>query len=352
MVSLGSETCRADPLRSPIDVEARRALVGRSIGSFTCESPVPPVREILADSFYTDPEHSIVDPDREAAHKRAVKPLQNFLAGLTRMSDRFVASAPPQPEAARCALLWLDAWAQADAMLGKVTQQGRYERKWMLAGVALAYLKIRDAPDLDARAKARVQAWLARLMAAVKPDYDRPPGRGHSSVINNHLYWAALAVAAGAIATDDHDAFVWAIGKYRFALAQITDEGMLPLEIARGRRALHYHGFAVAPLVLLAEIGTANGIDLYGEWDGALRRLVARVVEGVNDPGSFARRTGRTQDLAGGPSGWHLAWAEIWYARTRDASLVPLIQRFRPMRNNWLGGDLTLTFGVPTLPTP
>src|SRR5437588_4477164 len=109
---------KAAPLVSPVDSEARRALVGRPLGSFTCENPVAPMRDIRADSFYSDPEHSIIDPARNAARLVVVKPLQDFVSGVARMADRWLGSRPPQTEAAHCALAWLDAWARADAMLG------------------------------------------------------------------------------------------------------------------------------------------------------------------------------------------------------------------------------------------
>jgi poly(beta-D-mannuronate) lyase len=338
-------------LVSPVDVEARRALVGRPGGEVACPAVVAPLRDIRVQSYYSDPKHSIVDPARLAAHAAVVKPLHDFSDGIARLADRWIGTRPPRPETATCALAWLDAWAQKDAMLGEITNQGGYERKWTLGGIALAYLKIRDGPGLDPAAKARVEAWFRRLLAAVRRHYDQPPSRGISDKINNHLYWAALAVAAGAVATDDRAAFAWAMDKYRFAMTQIGEDGTLPLELARGRRALHYHLFAVTPLVMLAEIGAANGLDLYAERGGALGRLVACVVAGLADPAGFARRSGTTPEperLTGGS----IAWAEIWYARTRDPAVLPLLRRHRPARHSWLGGDATLAFGVPELPAP
>jgi poly(beta-D-mannuronate) lyase len=342
----------AEELKGPVDVPARRALAGRPLGAVACAAAPAPVRDIPAEPFYSDRAGSIVDPVRYAARERVVKPIGDFLGGVVKMADRWVESNPPQVEMARCALAWLDGWARADAMLGHVTAQGGYERKWTLGGLALAYLNIRDAPGLDAAAKARVEAWFARLAAEVRRYYDRPPGRGVTDKLNNHRYWAALAVAASAVATGDRAGLDWAIEGYRLGVGQIDADGMLPLELARAGKALHYHAFSVAPLVMLAEIGAANGIDLYGERGGALERLVASVVEGLSDPAPFARRTGTKQDFVGARSGWHVAWAEIWYARRRDVSVVPLLRAYRPLRNNWLGGNLSLEFGVLQLPRP
>ena len=268
------------------------------------------------------------------------------------MADRWLGSKPPQLEAARCALGWLDSWARAEAMLGRVTNQGGYERTWTLAGVAQAYLRLREAPGLDSAAKAQVEQWFARLAQDVRTYYDRRATSRRTDIRNNHLYWAALAVAASAIAVKDRELFTWAVEQYRFALTQIGADGTLPLEVARQGKALHYHVFAVMPLVMMAELGAANGLDLYGEHDGALRRLVGRAVEGLHDPSHFERLTVTTQDLVGSLSGWHVAWAEIWYARFRDPTVLDLLRRYRPSRNAWLGGDATLAFGVRDLLRP
>jgi poly(beta-D-mannuronate) lyase len=339
-------------LQSPFDIAARRTEIGRAIGAWPCAEPPAPIHDVLPDVFYSDAAASIVDPARYAARQAVVEPMQRFLAGVARAADGWLESQPPQAEAARCAMAWLDTWSRADAMLGRVTRQGGYERKWTLAGVALAYLKLRDAPGLDAAAKGRIEGWLRRLMVEVRAYYDQPPGNGMSDRANNHLSWAALAVMATAVAVDDRAMFDWALDKLRFALGQIGTDGTLPRELMRAGRALHYHLFSVAPLVMAAEIAAVNGVDLDAEQGGALSRLVARVVEGLADPGFFAGRTGVPQDLSGARSGFALAWAEIWYARRHAAELLPLLRSCRPARNDWLGGNLTLAFGVPELPPP
>src|SRR5262249_18572681 len=150
---------------------------------------------------------------------------------------------------------------------------------------------------------------------------------------NNHLYWAALAAAATGIAADDRALFDWAVARYRFALTQIDADGALPQELARASRARHYHLFALAPLVMVAELGASNGLDLYAEHDGALHRLVARVVGSPDDPAWFERRTGHPQERGEALTGWSLAWAEPYYARFHNARLVPYLARLRPARN-------------------
>ena len=342
------DTPTAGAPKSPFDVEARRALIGKPQGRFTCPATSAPVSDVLVEFFYSDIRStaSTLDPVLYAAREEAVKPLTWFLDAVTRSTDRWQIAQPVQTEAARCALAILDAWASADAMLGRVTMQGGFERKWTLGGMALAYLRLRSAPDIDPAAAARIEAWMGRLGRAVKAEYDRP-----GYIVNNHLYWAALATASSAIVTGDRVLFDWAIAKARYGLSQVESDGTLPLEVRRASKALQYHNLSVLALVVVAEIAAANGIDLYGKPGGPLHRLVTRVITDLDDPAYMVRLTGKAQDWVGGPlNGWHVGWAEIWYARFGDPAVLPLLRRYRPMHNSWLGGNMTISFGVKDLP--
>jgi poly(beta-D-mannuronate) lyase len=117
--------------------------------------------------------------------------------------------------------------------------------------------------------------------------------------------------------------------------------------MARKARAYHYHVFAVAPLVMIAETAARNGADLYSEQDGALGRLVSRVLSSFGDDAFFVKSSGQTQDRSGSSKGPHFAWLEVYYARGGDPRAVPLLSKLRPMRERRLGGDMTLLFGAP-----
>ena len=72
------------------------------------------------------------------------------------------------------------------------------------------------------------------------------------------LLLGGLGVLATGLATDD-DA-LWQAGHAAFqkGIDDIQDDGSLPLEMARGQRALHYHDYALAPLVMMAELASAR----------------------------------------------------------------------------------------------
>ena len=111
----------------------------------------------------------------------------------------------------------------------------------------------------------------------------------HGGSKNNHLYWAGIELAAIGVAGDNRADFDWAVAAYDAGVGQIQPNGMLPLELARGSKALHYHLYALAPLVLLAEFGEVNNLDLYAHANGALHRLVSVSVAGLSDPGPLEK---------------------------------------------------------------
>jgi poly(beta-D-mannuronate) lyase len=334
------------PLRGAVDVEARRVLIGRPWPLPPPPRADPPVRDVLGVSYYVDVDHTVVDRGLEAENNRALAPVRRFLAEVTRLADGWLASRPAQPAYAARVVDCLYAWASAGALLGDVNKQGEFEREWTTAGLALAYLEVRDAPGLPEAKLATIAPWLAALAVAIRPHYDRPE---LASNMNNHAYWAGLAIAAVGVAAGRRDLFDWGIGEGRIGLRQVRADGLLPLELARRKLALHYHLFALAPLVMLGELATANGVLLFEERDGALGRLADRVIDGLRDPASFAAAAGASQEIRLPPRGADLAWAEIYFARFRDRRLVDLIAAARPLRADRLGGDLTAAFGAPQL---
>ncbi len=339
-----------ESLRSPFDVEARRRVVGIPLADPSAIPIAPAIRDLIGVSFYVDKDHSVADPTLKKQNEEAVRPVRAFVGTVTGLADDWMRSEPAKPAYAVLALDQLSAWAAGGALLGEVNKQGSYERKWTLGSLALAFLKIRTAPGLDPGKVAATTSWLVRLARAVTPPYDDLRA---SASRNNHAYWAGLAVAATGVAASDRTLFDWGIARARLGIAAVRPDGTLPLEMERGALALHYHAFALPPLVLLAEIGAANGLGLYDENDGALRRLADRVIRGMEDPASFEKLAGQAQTfpLETHPKPSYFAWEEAYYARFRDPRLLRWLDGgLRPLVDQRLGGDQTLAFGVVPLP--
>jgi poly(beta-D-mannuronate) lyase len=234
----------------------------------------------------------------------------------------------------------LDAAAKADAWGGKMDNfSGVYVQNWLLSGVGIAYLKVRPSRLGTTAQDADIQKWFKLLAGRVREFFDAEVVRfGGPQNENNHIYWAGLAVAAEAIADNDHDAGQWAIATYRMGIANIQADGSLKAEMSRGQRALHYHLYALAPQIMMAELGEANGIDLYAENDGAIHRLVKFCEAGLEDPTVLEKRTGVAQVVETPWGGSDIGWAVPYVRRFPDAKLSALIAKAPWVRYTPWGG--------------
>jgi len=330
-----------EELHLPFDIEARRAAWGEPLPDLEPTPSIAPVRDVLGESYYVDAAHSVADPAKKQRNEDALRPLRTYVKAVEKLADGFMRSSPADSNYRTRALELLDEWASAGALLGRTNQQGSYERKWMLGGLALAYFKLKTGPGDDARQE-RIERWLVAIAEAVQGEYERPARTDNR---NNHAYWAGLAVLAVGIAANERALFDWGISRARLGIEQIETDGSLPLEMSRGGMALHYHVFALTPLIMAAELAAANGVDLYAENGYAVRRLVGLVLAAIEDTKAFGERAHVEQTFAVPPAGSALAWAEPYNRRYPDAVLTGYLRAARPIIDARLGGDVTLAFG-------
>jgi len=293
--------------------------------------PVPaPVVDLTIERYYEDGAGSVVEPTRMEAHKAQTAPLVEFVGFITQQADRaWQQRSSPQGTVA-CTLAWLKGWADGGAYLGKISsKQAEAQRRWDLAGTALAYVKVRQWASAEERAA--IEPWLAKWADAARAAFDDEGVKR-----NNHWYWLGLAQAGVAVATNDNQRWQDAKAIFEDALADITPDGTLPLEMAREGRALHYHVFALEPLVVMAEIAAQRGEDWYALRDGALHRLVAKTAQGLADPAIFDKLAGVAQQRPVKPGyGWAIAYRARFPDRMREAIAQPDGHRY-------IGGDLTV----------
>jgi len=301
--------------------------------SAACPPPPPGQPDIRAMGYYSDKASSVIDPQLKDANRQATAPLDRYAADVARMSDDYLRSG--DAAAAQCTLAWLAGWANDRAMLGEMIRvnndQSFYLRQWMLDAVALAYLKVQDQAGPAQRAA--IEPWLKQLARANLAYWDSPKHKR-----NNHYYWTGLGVLATGLATHDED--LWRAGHDAFqsGVDAIQADGSLPMEMARRQRALHYHDYALAPLVMMAELARLHGEDWYAANDHALDRLARRVMSGSNDSHWFEQRAGVAQEPLRRPGGW----VEFYRLRSADGGLFDAAHAQGPYRDPRMGGDLTL----------
>ena len=284
--------------------------------------------------FYGDAKGSVVDPKLQAKHDAATAPLTAFLRAVTSNADKAWTrpTEKSRGEAARCALDWIAAWARGNAWLGRMAQhQAEYQRKWDLAGLSLAYLKVRRFASSQDRQL--IEPYLMRFADAARAFFDDPARQR-----NNHWYWLGLSVGAVAMATDSDRHWQIARGIMADAARDIAADGTLARELERQGRALHYHAFAAMPLVVLAELAARRGEDFYAVSDGALHGLVAVTARGLADPATFDRLAKAAQERPLRPfAGWLPLYAQRFPER---AAALPAIAM--PPAHRWLGGDVRI----------
>lgn len=302
-------------------------------------APAPvPVIDITSNRFYSDAAHSIPDPALVEKRKAAVKPLEDFRLEVTRFASRGLAG---NRDWSLCAGRWLASWAEGGALLGRMnSNQAHYERRWAVAGLAMAYLIVKA--ELPAADRATIEPWLIRVADAVAADsllQTRNP--------NNLVYWGGAALGAVASATGHTGHWASARRIYREALTHIQADGALLREMGRGRLALHYHNFAIRPLTILAELSERRGEDGYGHKDGAIHRLAAITFAGFSDPAGMARRAGTEQrPLDRGALGWLVFYEKRFPGRLAGARAI---LEGKDIWDSLTGGNMTLLArkGIP-----
>ncbi len=324
----------ASPLRSPWDGKA----VQGTDAAYACPALPHLDHDLVTDGFYRldDPTHSIIDPVRQEAYNKSSGPVKTVGEAIVKAADDYRTTG--SHKAAACAMGRIVTLAQDKSLSGKMSSgQAYYVQGWVAGAIAIAYLKVRDAGDATPEQVSEIAKWLVSVGQQTKDFYDAHKKAGHDNQ-NNHLYWAGVELAAIGAAANDRNDFAWAMAAYDNGVDQIRPDGTLPLEMARGARALHYHLYALAPLVMLAEFGEANDLDLYARNHGAIHRLVDVSVAGLKNPTLFEKATGVKQEVPTVVTGDQIGWAPPYVRRFPNQELTRLIEAAPSLSVYYLGG--------------
>lgn len=309
---------------------------------YSCPSAPTPVTSLSYGSRYTDESktRSDIDEDSNAAVDTALKPVEEFIGDLIRMSNTAMVEA--DADEAGCVLDWLATWADAGALGELETLNVQLSVPARYAGLAMALLQADTVGGLDPGKRARVVAWLtagADAMAAFF-DEEAPPNASR----NNLRAWAGLAAAAVGRLDGDRELLDWARGTFELVLCQAGPDGALPLEMARADKALNYQLHATAPLVVTADLLTATGYDGYAACDGRLLTVATFSLAAIADPAIVEAISGERQTFQTGPQEvepFMLAWVEPLLRHRPDAGIDAYVDPMRPLSHAKLGGNLT-----------
>ncbi len=306
--------------------------------AYACPSTSHLPVDFVTDGFYADndPTHSIIDPVKQKAYVESSGPVKQEGEVLVAAADSFRQTGSQQ--AADCVLGHLEALAQEHALTGKMSSsQAFYVQGWVVGAAAIAFLKVEGNKRATPKQLGLILPWLQQVGKQTRAFYaDRQ--RQDGTTAQNHFYWAAVQLAATGIAANDPADFNWAMDMARGGIAAIQSDGTLPEEMKRGQRALHYHLYAAAPLVMLAEFGLPNGVDLYSFRNSALKKLVKISTAGLQDASMFKRRTGIPQERPDPPTAEAIGWAVPYNHRFPSSTITRLLAACPQRSYMYLGG--------------
>jgi poly(beta-D-mannuronate) lyase len=340
-----------DPTAGYFDVEARRAFLARTTDPMLraqmaelgaevgCAGKlaIPVIAgELRLPSFYDEPK----------AWRAAIEPLFAFEDAVSALAGGFVATG--DPAFGGCLLDLLGQWAGADALMRfhhtEQDLQAWFNIEDMLFAAGLAYAVVRDELPGRAADKRQIDGWLARAAH----NHLSVQG-GPSSCCNNHLYRRALYAAIIGVLADDDALFRVGVGALLSALHELTEEGALPREIARGMRAAHYQNYGLLYLVPIAQIIERQGYPAFdlGVDGRTLGDAVDFTVDVLEDPASLTGLAPPGQDYGFIHDNQYFAWMEIWLSRFAAPRLERFVAPRRPVYNRSVGGYVTLFFWDP-----
>lgn len=257
----------------------------------------------------------------------------------------------------------LGAWARADALTRYHGDDFSAMNNALYSGNRAA-LPILVTAGLVHEADGRdtLEAWLGRVVARLWVE----PG-ALSSQQNHRVIRDSVHMAYGALVGNPVE-FAMGFEGFARALRTARPDGALRFEIIRGARALFYQNFTIASLVTMAEIGAAQGYDLYGfQTESAvdLHRVIGFLLRGIADPSLVlpaalenafvsADSDPRQQDLAflnpqrGGARNY-MAWVEPYLRRFPDHPNTMALVRYvvRPMLDERSGANMSCLFARP-----
>lgn len=327
--------CRAEkPLRSPWDSTPVKV----TGAPYVCPAPIHLTPDLTTSGFYADSKGSIIDPVKWKAYAESSGPVKKLGNEAVDAADTFRATGSRQ--AAECVLTLVKTAAVDKALTGVMSSsQAYFVQGWVTGALAIAVLKVRGSGIIDHAGAKLITDWMKTVSQQTMDFYDKRDAAAPGGNGNNHLYWAGVQVGAVGIAANDRKLLDWAVAAYRNGIRQITPEGTLPEEMRRGQRALHYHLYAASPLTYIAEFGEDNGVHLYSEDDGALKKLVDRSIAGLDGSGYFDKATGIKQDLPdGAPSAEAIGWAKVYVHRFPDPAISALLAKAPSLGYMYLGG--------------
>jgi poly(beta-D-mannuronate) lyase len=342
-----------NPSASFLDVAARRAELAHATtprvleplswktGCVNSDQPAPPTGRMIIPHHYLSGSNGPINP----AENIATTPYRKLNDAVSNGASRYVVTG--NPAEAHCVANLLARWAAANALLDysfQESSQAWYQVEWTLSSISLAWSIVQTDANIPAAQRAAILAWMHKVTVNM---LDQDPHPGEPAHENNHAYWRALCATSVGILTSDDKLYRRGLAQYVRAIGQINPDGSFPLEMTRHENALHYQSFALAPLVMIAELARREGTDLY-----SLRVNGHTISDAVDFLVRASANLGLIKQYASEPQTFSLfsgekppAWTEFWATRHPGKPWTELLTQ--PLVDPTIGGNATI-YAAPT----
>jgi poly(beta-D-mannuronate) lyase len=271
---------------------------------------------------------------------KATVPYRELEQAVSNGASRYVATG--NSAEAVCVANLLSRWAAAGTLLNysyRESSQAWYQVEWTLSSISLAWSVVQTDPAIPAAQREKILQWMHKVTEYMLDQDPRPGDPEHE---NNHAYWRALCATSVGILTSDDKLYRRGITQYVQAIGQMNRDGSFPLEMARHENALHYQSFALAPLVMIAELAEQQGIDLYDVRVSGhtINDAVDFLVRASADPSLVKKYASEPQTFSLFSGEKPPAWTEFWAARHPGKPWSELIRE--PLVDSTIGGNATI----------
>lgn len=322
-------------------------------GGTECAQAPEPVASLSYSSRYeqSDAPGTKIDPAADSAATEELKPVDDFLRSLTKLSNQTFDPDKDPVEVANCVLSQIAVWADGNALEDLKTETARLTIGSRIASFGLVTLQALPHTTSE-KELASVREWLVRMMAHQMVFWEEEAPAGAKR--GNLRAWAALAGTAVSTIVDDPVMRGWSAWSIQYVICTAKPDGSLPQEMLRKKYALHYQIHAIAPLVVAAALLERQGISVQQACDGSLDRIVNFALDDLRSGDRTEAITGKVQSYFDGSEElkpFSLAWIEAYLTfdqvSQRD-QLEDLTKQYRPLSSSKLGGNQTLIWSQTT----
>lgn len=310
------------------------------------EAPDPVVNLDYGSRYQSDSvTRSEIDPKADAEADKALRPVDDFLRDLTSTANGVFKDGADKQAISDCVVGQIAVWAEAGALTDLQSPTANLTIGSRIAGFGLVLLQVLPnttrTEDVDL-----IKPWLATLMQSQTSYWETDaPDKARKG---NLRAWAALGAATAADILDDPTLRAWAEWSEGYVLCSASPDGSLPQEMSRGKYALKYQLHAIAPLVVTALLLEKKGVDVQGNCDNALSRVIGFATADLETGAATKEITGKTQSFFDGSDsidGFHVAWAGpyLMFDKAADRDTIEKVAaKYAPLTSSKLGGDQTL----------